>query len=364
MHSTRRWDPCISHRGQEVRDFISGYFNDSNRKSLLIAGAGFDPRSCVISNFFGPFQEHIHAILIQENRPTSNAILAGKAKENTESLQGIFKSSALMPVSIFDGSAVVGGRNVLNSLKNQNFDEISDVIVDVSALSVGVSFPIIRFLLEHTARKPGSLEVHIFVTQDPELDASIQMRSGDTPDFVHGFRGDTGLNSAADAAKLWLPQLASGRGPALRKIHDFVSPDDTCPILPFPASNPRIGDELAEEFLTELESTWSVDTRNIVYADEDDPLDLYRTILRLDDLRKPVFEHVGGSRLILSPDGSKIMALGALMAALERNLPVAYLEAIGYDLDPTAPGPTTAPNLVHVWLEGGVYPHPQTAQKT
>src|SRR5690606_19642582 len=137
-------------------------------------------------------------------------------------------------------------------------------------------------------------------------------------------------------------------------LHEFVAPHDTCPILPFPASNPRLADALAEEYLTELENAWSVDTRNIVYADEEDPVDLYRTILRLDDRRKPVFEEVGGSLLVLSPLGSKIMALGALMAALERDLPVAYLEAIGYDLDPSVPADFTASNIVHIWLEGAV----------
>ncbi len=111
----------------------------------------------------------------------------------------------------------------------------------------------------------------------------------------------------------------------------------------------------------ELESGWSVDTRNIVYAAEDDPLDLYRTILRLDDLRKPVFQEVGGSLLVLSPTGSKVMALGALMAALERDLPVAYLESIGYDLDGSVSTTSATPNLLHVWLEGDVYPQPRPA---
>lgn len=112
--------------------------------------------------------------------------------------------------------------------------------------------------------------------------------------------------------------------------------------------------------MTEFESGWSVDTRNIVYADESDPLDLYRTILRLDDLRKPVFEEVGGSLLILSPLGSKIMALGALMAALERDLPVAYLEAIGYRFE-GATSNEEATDMIHIWLEGEVYPQPRPA---
>jgi hypothetical protein len=106
-----------------------------------------------------------------------------------------------------------------------------------------------------------------------------------------------------------------------------------------------------------------VDTRNIVYAAEEDPLDLYRTILRLDDLRKAVFREVGGSLLVLSPVGSKVMALGALMAALERDLPVAHLESIGYDLDRSIPATSTTPNLVHVWLEGDVYTQPRPARR-
>ena len=135
------------------------------------------------------------------------------------------------------------------------------------------------------------------------------------------------------------------------RLYDFIDTHDTCPIFPFPASNPRLGDTSAEEYLTEREDTWSVDTRNIVYADEGDPLDLYRTILRLDDLRQPVFAETGGSMLILSPLGSKVMALGALMAALESDLPVAHVESLGYDLEASVPEQIDQPDLIHgTWL--------------
>ena len=76
------------------------------------------------------------------------------------------------------------------------------------------------------------------------------------------------LDDSVVAATLWLPQLAIGRRSAFNRLYEFVAPDDTCPILPFPASNPRLGDILAEEYLSEIESIWSVDTRDIVYADE------------------------------------------------------------------------------------------------
>ena len=100
-----------------------------------------------------------------------------------------------------------------------------------------------------------------------------------------------------------------------------------------------------------------MDTRNIVYADEEDPLDLYRTILKLDDRRQSVFEKTGGSMLILSPFGSKVMALGALMAALERDLPVAHLEPIGYELKAPVPEShrPTESSFMFGW-KGEVYP--------
>ena len=63
--------------------------------------------------------------------------------------------------------------------------------------------------------------------------------------------------------------------------------------------------------------------------------------------------------LILSPLGSKVTALGALMAALERDLPVAYLESIGYELSGTVPKEVDKPNLIHIWLEGDVYSEPR-----
>ena len=111
--------------------------------------------------------------------------------------------------------------------------------------------------------------------------------------------------------------------------------------------------------MSELETPWSVDTRDIVYADEGDPLDLYRTVLRLDDLRKPIFAKTGGSMLVLSPLGSKLMALGALLAALEHDLPVAHLEPIGYEVEKSVPAKIEQPNLIHLWLEGDIYPQPR-----
>jgi hypothetical protein len=362
MTAPRRWDPCVAHRGSDVETFIAEYFASADRTVLFIAGAGFDPRTTAVATRLAQAGATIRAVLFKENRPKPTQDLVDRAIANTGALTSAFGQHSVVPVEIFGSdNAVVGGRNIVTLLNGQNFKGVTDLVVDLSALSVGMSFPVVRYLVERIERGQGRPNLHLFVAHDPALDAAIQSIPSDAPGYVHGFRGGSTLDGSAAAAKLWLPQLASGRRGALGRLHAFVDPHDTCPILPFPAADPRLGDRLAEEFLTEFESGWSVDTRNIVYADEGDPLDLYRTILRLDDLRKPVFREVGGSLVVLSPLGSRVTALGALMAALERDLPVAYLESIGYAFDGSVPTMGSHPNLVHIWLEGDVYPQPRPA---
>ena len=362
MNSGCRWDPCIVNRGDDVDGFLAQYLGKSDRRILLVAGAGFDPRACALAARLRDTDSVTHALLIKEERPNPPQELLDRAIENEAALLATLAEQEVQSIDVFgsDG-AVVGGRNVVNVLTGRGLESTTDVVVDISALSVGTSFPIIRYFVERIVDGKESVNLHLFVAHDPLLDAGIRATASDTPGYVHGFKGRSTLYDTTDAARLWLPQLAPGRRRALTKLYDFVDPHDTCPILPFPATNPRLGDELAEEYRAEIESTWEVDTRNIVYADEGDPLDLYRTILRLDDLRQNVFEATGGSMLILSPLGSKVMALGALLAALERDLPVAHLESIGYELEASVLETIDPPSLIHVWLEGEVYPEPRPA---
>ena len=363
MSRKHRWDPCVAHRGGEVDEFLVSYFTLPDRKVFLVAGAGFDPRSRTLAARLNAAAASLRALLIREARPNPPQTQLDRADTNTKALCDVLVEQKVIPVEIFgsDG-AVVGGRRVIDVLNQQDLEGVTDVIVDISALSAGTSFPIIRYLIEYSSKR--AMNLHVFVVHDPRLDAAIRSIESDAPGYVHGFKGGSTLVGTAGAARLWLPQLATGRRAALERLYGFIDPHDTCPILPFPASNPRFGDVLAEEYLTEFENIWTVDARNIVYADEGDPLDLYRTILRLDELRKPVFADTGGSMLVLSPLGSKLMALGALMAALERNLPVAYLESIGYELEAKVPVEIDEPNLIHLWLEGEVYPQPRPALPT
>jgi len=360
MREEGRYSECVMHRSDDVSLFFASYFQ--GRNVLVVGGAGFDPRACNAVQHLHRSGAQVQLHLIREHRPGPKDALTAAAEKNLELFQELASTFQVTDVEIFgNDGAIVGGRRAARAVSELDLRSYDDVIVDISALSIGTSFPIVRLLVEEFARNVQPKNLHITVTHDPGIDARITRTAGDRPGWVHGFSGALGVDRDQNPARLWMPQLASGAQQEIRRIYDFVQPDDTCPILPFPARDPRLADDLALEYREELLSAWEVDVRNIVYADEDDPLDVYRTILRIDDLRKPVFEGSGGSATIVSPTSSKLTALGALMASMERDLPVAYLEAENYELEvPAATPPTTSqiatsPNLVHLWLEGEAY---------
>ena len=63
---------------------------------------------------------------------------------------------------------------------------------------------------------------------------------------------------------------------------------------------------------------------------------------------------LGGSLTVLSPFGSKVQSLGALMAALDREFPIMYVETLAYT---STPSTGSEGELVHVWLHGEAYGH-------
>jgi hypothetical protein len=351
-----RWDRCVKLHGSALEDFFGNYLDDRRRRIFLIAGGGFDPRSTSIAARIARMAApEKRAIFIREERPGAPAQLRNQADIHTSQLTDLIADSSVVEIPIFaEGNAVVGGREIAKLLGNQNFEGVSDVILDISALSAGVFFPAARMLIDETERNEG-LNFHIVVDEQPATDYGIVGVASDRATPVHGFKGQIGLDETGSHARLWLPQLVLHRRQPLERIHTAVAPDDVCPILPFPCSNPRLPDELVEQY-RELLEAWKVDVRNFLYASENDPLDLYATILRLVDTRERIFAAVGGSLVTLSPAGGKLLSVGSLLAALERDLPVVFVESVGYDIMKTRQSKERgSPKLVHLWLAGEAY---------
>ncbi len=356
MPEPGRWERCVEHRDSGVKQFFRDYFGSSRGRMGLIAAAGFDPRSCIVTELLASVTHNVDAIFIREERPAPDSSLVAMADQNLGRLQAACSNHQVIGVDIFDGSAVVGGRVIATRLNERRASVIegwTDVVIDASAFSVGISFPLIKFFLEQAARDTPR-NVHVVIAASSVMDNSVVHIASDFMTPAHGFAGGLSLFEVNRAAKLWLPQLALDRSAMLATIYSTVNPDDVCPILPFPAQDPRTADRLIEHYLEQFESTWEVDARDIVYAAENDPKDLYRTLIRLHHLRTDVFKDVGGSVMVLSPLGSRAMALGSLMAAYELDLTVAYVESEGFD-SATVPRSAPEPELVHLWLAGDVY---------
>lgn len=359
MNAPSRWFRCVHHRGLEAESFVGTFLSQGHRQVLLIAGAGFDPRATTLARHLKDAgRANCRLILIREHRPQPPKALLIRAERNIAALQGQFASTRLIDVEVLatDG-AVVGGRKVVQALENVLSDDITDVVIDMSALSVGVGFPATKLLLELAAHRGPSTNVHIVAVDAPGTDTAIRPIYSDRASPIHGFHNGLRLDSASRGARLWLPQLAESKTVAMRLIHQQVGPDEVCPILPFPTSDPRLPDRLVEHFANELTSEWQVDLRNLIYAADRNPVDLYRAILRIADARRRVFEAVGGSMVVISPLGSKAISVGALMAAIERDFPLVYVETVSYtvnesELEAAASGDS---ELVHVWLAGEAY---------
>jgi hypothetical protein len=69
------------------------------------------------------------------------------------------------------------------------------------------------------------------------------------------------------------------------------------------------------------------------------------------------FAKVTNSHLVLTPSGSKTLAIGALLAAIEHDLPVRYVEAVSYEVKwaLVEDEQDTSGMPIHVWLSGDAY---------
>lgn len=352
-----RWERCVLNRGIVAAEFFREHLKQPGRRVLLISGAGFDPRTLetprlVVEATNG--NAALEAILIRERRPNPDVGLLAVAEANASALTEMIPSCTIENIEVFATDlAVVGGREAARIASRVEFSRYSDVVLDTSALSRGIIFPVARVLLENA---PKTCNVHVTVVQEPSTDQIISAIGCERATSIHGFKGRLGLESSSNAAVLWLPQLVMGQVGVLRDIYNSIqpSPNDVCPILPFPSNDPRDVDALLLEYRVEL-GAWEVNPRDIMYAHEDDPLDLYRTIVRLADARERVFRDIGGSEIVLSPVGSKILSLGAMMAAIDRDFPVLYVEALDFTVDLKRMAEREPGELVHIWLHGEAY---------
>jgi hypothetical protein len=352
------WENCVAHFNAQVDVFAKEYFSQADVHCLLVAAAGFNPHSIGIATLLaGHLGDRLSGLFVREERGTPDAGLVTLADQNAERLRALVPGCEIAAVDIFgNDNAPVAGARIASVIRDYDIaDETTDIVLDMTALSIGVAFPAARLLLDHCESR--GIAFHIMIASNPELDDAIASEPADRPMAVRGFAGTDHSDATLEIARIWVPQLAKGRSAALTDIGRSIG--DTykiCPVVPFPARDPRRADALITEYGTQLIDEWQVDPRDLVYVSESNPLDCYRTLSTLTKRYADAVDQIFVPSIILSPVGSRVMAAGALMAAIEHDLPVQYIETVRYDFDPAKPAVAAAPDMrVHLLLSGPAY---------
>ncbi|MFH1814398.1 MAG: hypothetical protein ABIF28_09570 [Pseudomonadota bacterium] len=315
----------------DVDEFFREYFPSAGQ-TLLIGNVGFSPDVLFFPSIVGGMA-HVDMRFLYERRPGVPLAITRLAATRMSQLQAIAASTVdVRDVAILaDDGAPVGGRNACSQVHVWLSEKAyTDVIVDATGMSRGTAFPIVKQL--HQVSQQRALRIHLVVADSEHPPSSLHSVANDRADWMHGFAAPSETDDFVDALKLWVVQLSENSGAALQTMFaQLQTPDEVCPVLPFPSANPRRADRLLFELREYWQGEWLETPMSFIRAHESDPMDVYRSISRLHGARREAL--VGTPSLtILSPVGRRLPGIGMLLAALAYELPIFYLETVGYHL--------------------------------
>ena len=359
-----RWEFYVLLREERLREFWANRVARGECEVLFVIGRGFDPRMTIglrtvlaaggggardvlgLEFLEGPMSPSLkHQDAVERNWEKVRKAVRLRGTASVEELK--FWSEEARRISSQSARDLFGSA--------ERFEGYTDVIIDVSSMPRGVYFPLIArvlHLLDH-AEGGRRTNLHVLVAEDAEYDATIREEGVDEKaEFISSFGGGFD-EEGTPTPRVWMPMLGEGKRTQFDRIQDRVKPDEICPVLPSPARNPRRPDDLVLEYQRQLFDELHLDGRSFLHVSELNPFEVYRrlrgAVLRYSD----VFEILGGCRVAISPMSSKLMSLGALLAAYElkgcgQRVGVAHVDAQGYTLGGTVPNP----DLYGLWLCG------------
>jgi hypothetical protein len=256
-----------------------------------------------------------------------------------------------------------------------NTSGFSDIILDISTLPRLVYLTLLNQLLgglveAHSPARLGSAtNLHVVYAEAPAIDHAIVKSEVDVelaPLLNLGIRLDE--EASLQWPKIWFPVLAEDVAEQLDRINTHITPDDVCPVLPIQSSDARRADNIIRELGELIFERLAVDPRDIIYATEWNPFQLYRSLLSAMERYEESLRPFGGSRFIISPLSSKSLSIGCLLAAFEKRMDgntgrmrigMAHIETRRYEAEKLAPdAPFLNAALIvptSLWLTGDCY---------
>jgi hypothetical protein len=369
-----RWRDYFLRDGEGFDEFWKAFLAERKRNLLFVLGHGFDARMCDgierVLSLGGEGTRDVALIAFHEGAESPSQIYLAQRKANGERLKKLIQGRGEIEhrdIRMFSGDhRRVGARSIAQEFASSaEFRSYTDVVVDISALPRSLYMPLLAKLLalfDGDAKDGEKRNLHVIVSHSPAIDGAI-VEEGleESASYLFGFAAAAlESESTSGQPKIWIPVLGKRQLAQLERINQFVMPDEICPLLPSPAQDPREGDSIMIEYRELLFDQLRVEPRNLLYAAEANPFEVYRqlmrSILHYDRALKPL----GGCKVALSAMSSKLASMGVLLAAYElgRRDPkvtvgVAHVESQGYRVESTATTPSTT--LFTMWLTGECY---------
>lgn len=328
---------------------IRGHFQNDRRK-LFILAKGFDPRMCRGLRCFMQFAPDMHVALVNysETPKSASRTYASDSHVNMQEFAKISKAENVDEI-VFSMWKEEGGRKT--SLVKQNLgkyftkeylEPYDEIIVDMSAMPRSIFTVLIKIL--HKRR--GDRHLSILVCENSMFDDSITPTNYfEDAGFLNGIGAYTiGSESDNDKRTVWFPMLGTGAEENIKKIADFLRPDEICPIIPFPSIDAARGDRILKRYENILFRSLEVEKKNIIYVSEFNPISVYVKLCTsvfyfaeaLSTLNRGNNPRL--TKFVFSMQSSKLMEVGVLLTVMELihneyKAGIAVVENEGYKMD-------------------------------
>jgi hypothetical protein len=374
-----RWKNYIlNKKSNNCLEFWNNYLKES-KDLLYIHGLGFDPRTLnglkAIYNIGGSGKRDVLSVrYFQSQEEKDSNITSEKVKEHEKELITFLKTNnntkhTKIPIitrSEQKSIASIIAHNIIEGL--EQISSYSDIIVDISAMPRGVFIPLLHKILKIIDNNSSSIiNLHVIVTENYLLDSKIEDEGVEqSAEFIHGLSiHDLAINQKFK--EIWITILGERQLEQYEKIRSSVNPVSTCVILPFPSKDLRRGDDLINHYQDKLLNDRDFDVKNIIYADEQNPFQVYRLIRSTIERHSLSLNIFGGAKIIVSSLSSKLLTVGAFLAVYETKgfendrkelrIGIKHVDSISHKFVAENDKEKILENneLFHMWIAGDPY---------
>jgi hypothetical protein len=287
---------------------LDRYLEEPNKWEVYIACSSFEDRFCRSSSIFKVHEVKIDFSIIFNFKETclkkeDNLRIVKSNLENTSKVIKIFDAE-----SVFE--PVKGIKKFLSYLESNNIDlRNKRIIIDISTFNKPYLFLLFKILIE----KFDISEVYVVYTE-PKNYNTLLTEGLNKVESIPGFTGSS-INSK-DA----LIVILGFEGNRSLEVFNAINPEFTYAINGFPSFQPGWDRRSLSENMRFLKESNAYE--HILMAPASDPFETEKTIVKIV---KEIREYNPDVNITISPLGTKIQALGALLYALkDKKVKIVY----------------------------------------